>query len=517
MSLDGDTLLVGSPRKDILGGTPVGAAYVFVRDGASPTGWTEEARLDLGAGSGHNYLFGQSVALDGDTAVIGAPGASYMGGVQSGSAYVFVRSGTSWSQEALLPPDAGDDNEFFGVSVALDGDTAVVGAWSDDDGGLQAGAAYVFVRSGTTWSQEAKLLAGPPGTSFLFGRSVAVDGDTALVGAPGDDSNGFGAGAIFVFERSGTTWTAQERLLASDGVADDQLGFAVAFEDETAVAGAHNNDVGASNSGAAYVWVRSGSDWVQQNRLVPRVGQSNAEFGYSVALRGEVVLVGAHDEDETGVDSGVAYVFARHAGAWSEQARLVPADSAEGDEFGFAVALGMGEALVSASRTDDFGDDSGAWYAFAIPAPSGTAYCACPAGPCGNPDPAAGCANSTGAGAELTAVGATQPDEVNLLVTGSPPGQFAIFFQGDDASLTPFGDGFVCAAGSVVRITVPPLTIGADGTAEYGLCFGDPPISGVTGVVPGSGVTKRYQFWYRDPSGPCGSGFNLSNGYEITW
>lgn len=205
---------------------------------------------------------------------------------------------------------------------------------------------------------------------------------------------------------------------------------------------------------------------------------------------------------------------------WTQQGALIASDGLAFDEFGRSVAISGGVALIGApyqGPDDDFDTGPGAAYVFAPPRESGSGYCTCPLGPCGNSDPGAGCGNSTGAGALLRAQGTAFPDEVNLLVSGAPPGQFAIFFQGDNPVSLPFGDGFRCAGANVVRITTPPIATDSLGAAAYGPCFGDPSISSVTGVVPGSGDTKRYQFWYRDPQGPCNSSFNLSNGYEITW
>ena len=197
--------------------------------------------------------------------------------------------------------------------------------------------------------------------------------------------------------------------------------------------------------------------------------------------------------------------------------KLKRSDAAFDDLFGVSVSIAADTVLVGAYGDDDSGSETGSAYLFVAPPPSGAAYCTCPAGPCGNSDPDAGCANSPGTGVRLNGQGTTLPDEVNLLVAGAPPGQLAIFFQGDDAVRIPFGDGLRCADTNLIRITTPPIVIGPDGTAAYGPCFGDPTISSVTGVVPGSGEIKRYQFWYRDPLGPCGMGFNLSNGYEIIW
>jgi len=515
VSLSGDTALVGAHRDDD-NGSDSGSAYVFVRQGTS---WTQEAKLLAGDGAADDW-FGVSVSLSGDTALVGAYGDDDNGSA-SGSAYVFARSGTSWTQEAKLLAGDGAAGDEFGRSVSLNGDTALVGAYGDDDTGSASGSAYVFARSGTSWTQEAKLLAGDGAAGDEFGRSVSLSGDTALVGAYLDDDNGNDSGSAYVFVRSGTSWTQEAKLLPSDGAAGDWFGHSVSVSGEAALVGAYQDD---DNSGSAYVFARSGTSWTQEAKLLPGDGPATDLFGYSVSVSGDMALVGAFDDDDNGTNSGSAYVFARSGTSWTQEAKLLAGDGAAYDMFGHSVSLSGDTALVGAFNDYDNGNSSGSAYVFAPPCvcpwppPGSAAYCFCPPpGPCMNSDPDAGCTNSTGVGALLAAQGSTLPDEVNLLVSGAPQGQFGVFFQGDDAVFFQFGDGFRCAGTNVVRITVPPLVTGPDGTAAFGPCFGDPTISSITGVVPGSGVTKRYQFWYRDPFGPCGVGFNLSNGYAIIW
>ncbi|MCZ7683466.1 MAG: FG-GAP repeat protein [Sandaracinaceae bacterium] len=204
---------------------------------------TEQAKLEASDGAANDQL-GWSVALDGDTALVAAVHDDTSGGTDAGSAYVFVRSGTAWTQQAKLEASDGAASDYFGISVALDGDTALVGARADDtSGGTNAGSAYVFVRSGTTWTAQTKLEASDGAAGDAFGYSVALDGDSALVGAPYDDtSRGTNAGSAYLFVRSGTTWTRQARLEAGDGAAEDRFGISVALDGDTALAGAEYGD-----------------------------------------------------------------------------------------------------------------------------------------------------------------------------------------------------------------------------------------------------------------------------------
>ena len=220
-----------------------GARYPVVID---PT-WSEQQKLTA-SDAAWNDDFGTSVALSGDTAVVGAPFDDDAGSA-SGSAYVFVRSGTRWSQQQKLTASDAAPNDDFGLAVALSGDTAVVGAIGDDDAGRDSGAAYVFVRSGTRWSQQQKLTASDAASNDLFGISVAVSGDTAVVGAYADDDAGGDSGAAYVFVRSGTRWSEQQKLTASDAAAGIRFGNSVAVSGDTAVVGAYADD-------SAYVFVR---------------------------------------------------------------------------------------------------------------------------------------------------------------------------------------------------------------------------------------------------------------------
>ena len=243
-----------------------------------------------------------TLALSGDTVVAGAHG--HPNGDNFGAAYVFVRSGTTWSQQAKLLPADGEIGDFFGVSVDVSGHTAVVGATVDDN---HAGSAYVFVRSGTVWSQQAKLLGS--GTTSHFGLSVAVSGDTAVVGGGDDDEVG-GSGAAWVFVRDGTSWSQQAKMLPSDGAQGDQFGGRLAVSGDTAVVGASQDDDQGEDSGSAYVFRRSGTSWCQQAKLLASDGAQGDWFGaWSVAVSGSPAVVAADLDDDRGENSGSAYVF----------------------------------------------------------------------------------------------------------------------------------------------------------------------------------------------------------------
>ncbi|XYH97831.1 hypothetical protein ACMHYB_60445 [Sorangium sp. So ce1128] len=349
VSGDGSTAVVGAPGDNVGSNPGQGSAYVFVRSG---TTWTEQAKLTASDGAASD-LFGSSVAVSGDgsTAVVGASLDDVGGNPNQGSAYVFVRSGTTWTEQAKLTASDGAAEDLFGSSVAVSGDgsTAVVGARLDDVGGNEnQGSAYVFVRSGTTWTEQAKLTASDGAAGDRLGVSVAVSGDgsTAVVGAFLDDVGGNPLqGSAYVFVRSGTTWTGQAKLTASDGAAFDQLGVSVAVSGDgsTAVVGAPGDDVaGNENQGSAYVFVRSGTTWTEQAKLTASDGAAFDNSGRSVAVSGDgsTAVVGAPGDEVAGnPNQGSAYVFVRSGTTWTEQAKLTASDGAAGDDFGVSVAV----------------------------------------------------------------------------------------------------------------------------------------------------------------------------------
>ncbi|MGQ0801789.1 MAG: FG-GAP repeat protein [Pseudomarimonas sp.] len=250
--------------------------------------WTLQAKLMAGDGAASDG-FGSSVALSVSTALVGAVGDN-----NQGAAYVYTRSGSDWTQQAKLMAGDGAAGDEFGISAALSGDTAVVGAWLDDIGTSDRGSAYVYTRNGSTWTQQAKLTAGDGTTSDRLGLSVALSGSTALVGAHFDDiGTNENQGSSYVYSRSGSSWTQQAQLTSGDGAANDRFGIAVALFGDTALVGAHLDDIGASDQGAAYVYTRSGSTWTLQDKLTPFDGEANDEFGHSVALSGDTALIGA--------------------------------------------------------------------------------------------------------------------------------------------------------------------------------------------------------------------------------
>tara|TARA_Y100000004_G_scaffold153265_1_gene176857 strand:+ start:7623 stop:9008 length:1386 start_codon:yes stop_codon:yes gene_type:complete len=343
--------------------------------GSSGTGtWTEQARLVSPDASSTDF-FGLSVSISGNYAVVGAyrEDPVVTGGTQTdgGAAYVYYRSGTTWYFQARLTPTDLEHYDNFGFSVAIDGDYVIVGSRYEDPGGTQsAGAAYIFVRSGTSWSQQQKLIAYDKGQNDQFGFSVAIDGLTAIVGAPRQDHTSTDTGSVYVFVRSGTSWYVQQQLTASDPGQNDQFGFSVAIDGDNIIVGSPYEDPGNVNSaGSAYIFVRSGTSWSQQAKLSASDKESNALFGHRVDIDGNYVVVGAYVENPGAgffsmTDAGSAYIFVRSGTSWSQQQKLTASDKAYYDRFGSGVAIEGSRVVIGAVYEDDGGTNSGATYVF---------------------------------------------------------------------------------------------------------------------------------------------------------
>jgi hypothetical protein len=352
VALSGETAVVGADKDDVGLDADQGSAYVFVRTGAT---WTQQAHLIASDGAAGDR-FGISVALSGETVVVGAYLDDVGANNNQGSAYVFTRGVLSWAQQAQLTAADGAAGDGFGISVALGDDTAVVGAYQDDVGSSpNRGSAYVFVHHRAVWEQQARLLANFGAANDYFGYSVAISGNTVLAGAYADDAGAStDQGSAYVFVRNGTTWTQQAQLLAADGAAGDYFGISVALSGDTALVGASNNDVGANaNQGAAYVFTRSGTSWSQQAQLTAADGRPSDNFGVSVALSGTTAVVGAyHNDVGLNADQGAVYVFKRSGAAWSRNAQLTALDGAANDLFGISVAVSGETVAVGASGAD---------------------------------------------------------------------------------------------------------------------------------------------------------------------
>ncbi len=358
ISISGDTAVIGAHCDDD-NGPDSGSAYVFIR---SETTWVQQAKLIAPDGASNDY-FGWSVAVDGNTAIIGATGDDD-NGASSGSVYAFVRVGSIWSFQQKLVASDGAAGDSFGYSVSLSSDSATVGSPFDADMGSFTGSAYVFVRSGEIWTQQAKILPAGAAAGDYVGDSVFISGDTALIGAPYDSDQGPGSGSAYVFIRSGTLWSQQTKLLASDGQDWDNFGGSVSYSNETALIGAEGDNDNGYDSGSTFVFIRTGTTWTEQAKLLASDGEMYDFFGGTVAFSGDIALIGAAFEDDNGDSAGAAYVYARSGTTWIEQEKILASDGAASDWFGGSVCLEGFTALICAYGEDDNGADAGCAYVF---------------------------------------------------------------------------------------------------------------------------------------------------------
>lgn len=576
VSVWGDTLVVGAGLEDS-GSTGVngnqadesltdsGAVYVFVRSGST---WSQQAYLKASNPGSEDY-FGFSVAIHGDTIVVGAyredSGATGVNGnqadesaIDSGAAYVFVRNGSTWSQQAYLKPSNTGSQDQFGRAVAIHGDTIVVGSWfedsnatgvngnANDNSASDSGAAFVFTRSGTAWSQQAYLKASNTGAGDRFGGfQVAVAADTAVVGAYLEDSNATGvngnqgnnsadaAGAVYVFTRSGTVWSQQAYLKASNTGTSDWFGSALSISGDTLVVGAYREDSlatgvngdgssnGAPDAGAAYVFSRSGGSWSQEAYLKASNTWPSDWFGYAVAITGDTIVVGAHQEDSaaTGVNgnqadnsadsSGAAYAFTRSGSTWSQFAYLKASNTQSLDDFGYSVAAAADTIVLSslyedsnATGIDGDGSNnaasgSGAVYVFTAPCSGAIAAYG------------AGCAGSGGFVPSLAATGCAMNDGfVTITIGNALGGSVATLLLGIASASLPVGGGCGLLVYPAPMVMIAGIPLGGLGPGMGSISIPSP----IPATLPP--LTVFVQAAIVDPGNVLG--VTLTNGLQLT-
>jgi hypothetical protein len=465
---------------------------------------------------------------------------------------VFVRNGTTWSQQAYLKASNTGATDGFGQWVSASGDTVVVGAYLEDsnaagvDGNqsdnsaAQSGAAYVFVRNGTTWSQQAYLKASNTGASDEFGWSVSVSGDTVVVGAWGEDSNATGvggnqsdnsaaqSGAAYVFVRNGTTWSQQAYFKASNTDPDDRFGFSTSASDDTVVVGARNEasnatkvngnqaDNNANDAGAAYVFARNGTTWKQQAYLKPSNTGAADRFGWSVSVSGDTLVAGGFGEssnatgvngnqsDNSAFDSGAAYVFVRNDKTWTQQAYLKASNVDGLDQFGHSVSASGDTVVVGAwgedsnatgvdgNQSDNSAALSGAAYVFTVPCGAITPY-------------GTGCAGTGGFIPSLSMTGcATGNGTITLQIASGLGGAPVLLLIGNAQASLPLGGG--------CTLLVPPLF--SLGLVLSGSGAGNGAVSlPATLDATTPAVTATVQAAIFDAGNPFG--FSMTNGVQV--
>lgn len=309
-------------------------------------------------------LFGTAVSFTGDQgnspdrAIIGA---FLHGG--TGAAYVYRRVGTTWIQDGKLTPSDGVQGSYFGSAVGIDGDYAVVGAPGTSDGGNDIpGAAYVYKRINGVWTQMRRL-NGSPGIEF--GQAVAISQGRIMVGDPEDPDAGVRAGAVYVYKRAGEDWPLEEKIIATDATEEDYFGSAVYLDGERAIFGSLFNDQSQIESGAAYIYIWNGSFWFKQQKIAPADPTQDKWFGFAVHIVGDIAVAGAPQDAAAGANAGAVYIFEWDGQVWNQALKTTGSNTGAGDYFGNAVGTDGGKVFVGGYANDGAGGpDSGSAYTF---------------------------------------------------------------------------------------------------------------------------------------------------------
>jgi len=353
VDIDGNTAAVGASGFRF-SDFPLPVVCVYTREAAN---WTKEQCLseeDEAPNNDDNYGV---IAVSGNTLVVGAA-LDVTNGVIGGAAYVYVRDGHTWSlQQKLFASDRADFDQF-GIAVDVVGDTIVVGAHGDNDEGFQTGAAYVFRRNGTTWTEEQKLKASDAAPDSAFGASVGLNGQTVAIGAPAESSGALSSGAVYVFVNDGTSWQQQGKIKANSAMMNQQLGSTVSVSGDTIVAAAPGELIGEPaddfnnvlSKGAVYIFERTGTSWDHQKRFFERDRNRTGGFAVRAAIDGDTIIVGDPTYDAGARFTGAVYVFERKGNGWSLKHTLAANDGQFLQAMGFSIAI-SGDTVIAGTQS----------------------------------------------------------------------------------------------------------------------------------------------------------------------
>ncbi len=305
-----------------------------------------------GNSSTASNFFGSSVDISGNYAIVGDYGDSEAGEF-SGAAYIFQFENSGWKLQMRLVPSDLKPGDYFGHSVAISGDYAIVGAYGDDDGGEDSGAAYIFKREGSQWIEQKKIKASVPGKLVRFGYCVDIDGNYAIISAYGEIT-GYYFGTAYVFVREGSEWVEQDKLIATDAQSIyDWFGRSVSMQGQRAVVGSEGDDVGTNNTGSLYIFERNDFSWTEKVKIVASDASSQDKLGNSVSIGSNCAIGGAPGKDYGADSSGAAYIIGQNGSDWEEKAKLCPSDPSANQFFGCSVGISGAYAIVGASVDDD--------------------------------------------------------------------------------------------------------------------------------------------------------------------
>lgn len=359
VAIDGATALVGAHQADIHNIQHAGAAYVYSLGAA---GWQQQAKL-VAEPAYAGDTFGGNVALKNHIAMLGAIKRDDKAD-DAGAVFAFERGAKEWSQKQILTALDGKAGDAFGQSIALTERFAVIGAPHSDAPDKDSGSAYVYVLDNDSWRFQSKLTATDGAAGDLFGISVAIEGNTILVGADLNGERAEKAGAVYAYEFDGKQWNQQAKLMAQDGANADIFGVRVALSGDTALISARRADVDGmgKDAGAAYLFERTEGKWTQIQKLVAPDGKADDRFARGVALNKDTAIISAMHHDAIANNAGALYVFKKQLGQWRYTATIAASDAVAEDRFGWNVALSNNTAIIAVPHRNDNGNASGAAY-----------------------------------------------------------------------------------------------------------------------------------------------------------
>lgn len=359
VAIDGQTALVGALNADIDNIKDAGAAYLYT---LGTDGWQQQAKLTATQPRTGDTL-GGNVALKNKYAMLGAS-RSDLKGEDAGAVFAFEKKGNKWSEQQVLTATDAKAGDAFGQSIALTERFLVIGAPHSDAPLENSGSAYVFIRENNKWQFHSKLTAKDGAQGDLFGISVAIHGNTLLVGADLNDERAEKAGAVYAYHFDGKQWHQQAKLMANDGANTDIFGVRVALFGDTALISARRDDIEGvgKDAGSAYIFERSNGHWQQKQKLVAPDGKADDRFARGVALGENTALITAMHNDANGNNAGALYVFKKQQGEWHYSSKVFAKHGQPEDRFGWNIALSNQTAIVASPHRDDNGENSGAAY-----------------------------------------------------------------------------------------------------------------------------------------------------------
>lgn len=504
--------IAGAPLENRVG-PQTGAAYLV---DTSLLGGVETKVTPLQRQTGQR--FGWDVDLTGEVLVMGAPGQSSM----IGQAYVYERSGANWVQVMTLHGLPGHAGDGFGSSVAIEGDRILVGAPGDNGHGPQSGAVYAFRRGTSLWILDEVLRSPFTGPGDQFGFALDMDGDRAVIGAFSANTHIYNEGAAYVYRWTGTDYEQEAELWAANPRPNSMFSRSVAILGDRIAVGATEDHPSDMRTGSVTLFFREDSGWIHEDRVHAPGSEIGNAFGYSVALKPQGLVVGAPLATSGGVRGGSAHIFHPLGPNWQWTEELEPAlPAGAGDYMGVSVCLEQDGALVGAMRRDIPIYDSGAVHLFGpeeIDLPLIVSFCGCDdGGPCGTTPQPDGCENSTGHGATLGASGSTSiaRDDLGLIVSGLPRRAPTYFAMGRPGAPTLSFDGQLCISSADNQVIV----VESRRASRAGIAVTRNKLlssANRKGLAILAGSSWTFQAAYYDDQGPCGTQYNHSNALFVT-